>query len=81
MKLKSSVKSQLVMLRSVCTDDVKAAVTLTGGKCSIPATQLTLPSKFADFMAANADLKKLIEDGKGDLQWERDIPPASLSNL
>jgi len=67
--------------RSACADDVKAAVTLTGGKCSIPATQLKLPSKFADFMAANSSIRDLIEEGKGDLQWERDMPAASLANL
>merc|ERR1712037_803501 len=26
-------------------------------------------------------LRTLIEEGKGDLQWERDIPPAALANL
>jgi len=67
--------------RSACADDVKAAVTLTGGKCSIPATQLSLPTKFTDFMAANSSIRGLIEEGKGDLQWERDIPAESLANL
>jgi len=32
-------------------------------------------------MSANTKLRDLIEEGKGDLQWERDIPPAALSNL
>merc|ERR1712181_122928 len=27
------------------------------------------------------DLRPMIETGKGDLQWERDIPPAALVNL
>merc|ERR1712183_264628 len=26
-------------------------------------------------------MKELCETGKGNLQWERDIPPAALSNL
>merc|ERR1711935_891454 len=75
------LRSVEMAARSACADDVKAAVTLTGGKCSIPATQLKLPSKFADFMAANSSIRDLIEEGKGDLQWERDMPAASLANL
>merc|ERR1712098_583052 len=39
------------------------------------------PSKFVDFMGANKGLRDLVEEGKGDLQWERDIPPAALANL
>merc|ERR1711942_66265 len=38
-----------VAARTVCPDDIKAAVTLTGGKCAIPAEKLTLPKKFVDF--------------------------------
>jgi len=67
--------------RSLAADDVKAAHTLTGGKCAIPAAELKLPSKFVDFMEANKGLRDLVEEGKGDLQWERDIPPAALANL
>merc|ERR1711956_46915 len=64
-----------------CADDEKAALTLAGGRCSIPANQLKLNKKFVDFMSQNAALRELIETGKGDLQWERDIPAASLANL
>merc|ERR1719377_143399 len=32
-------------------------------------------------MEEHADLRGLIDTGKGDLQWERDIPPAALANL
>ena len=32
-------------------------------------------------MEENGSLRGLIETGKGNLQWERDIPPAALSNL
>merc|ERR1711962_949016 len=57
--------------RTTMTDDQKAALTLTGGKCAIPADQLKVTKKLVD----------LCEAGKGNLQWERDIPPAALSNL
>merc|ERR1712141_771635 len=36
---------------------------------------------FVQFMEENSGLRTLIEEGKGDLQWERDIPPAALANL
>ena len=59
----------------------KAELTLTGGKCAIPANQLKLARKFAAFMEENKKLIDLCETGKGNLQWERDIPPAALKNL
>merc|ERR1711972_923248 len=34
-----------------------------------------------DFMEEHAELRGLIDSGKGDLQWERDIPAAALANL
>jgi len=60
----------------------EAEVTLpSSGKSAIPGNQLKLGKSFVDFMGANAALRDLVEAGKGNLQWERDIPPAALSNL
>merc|ERR1711934_985649 len=67
--------------RNNVSEDKKAELTLTGGKCAIPANQLKLARKFAAFMEENKNLIDLCETGKGNLQWERDIPPAALSNL
>merc|ERR1712227_129994 len=67
--------------RTTMTDEQKAALTLPGGKTAIPGNQLKLPKTFAAFMEEHADLRGLIDTGKGDLQWERDIPPAALPNL
>merc|ERR1712064_230068 len=67
--------------RNLVPDDKKAELTLTGGKCAIPANQLKLSRKFAAFMEENKKLRDLVETGKGNLQWERDIPPAALANL
>merc|ERR1712027_66123 len=62
--------------------DKKAAVALpASGKCSIPAKELEVGGSFVDFVASVGGLHELIETGKGNLQWERDIPPAALSNL
>merc|ERR1711892_1120574 len=67
--------------RNTCADDQKAAMTLASGKCAIPANQLKLPKSFVTFMEENAGLRSLIESGKGNLQWERDIPPEALAGL
>merc|ERR1711962_1144453 len=68
--------------RDAVEADQKAAVALpTSGKCSIPATQLKLGKTFSTFLSENAGLDALIDTGKGNLQWERDIPPSALANL
>merc|ERR1712236_90477 len=67
--------------RNSCEDALKPAVTLKSGKCSIPADQLKIGKTFVQFMEENATQRTLIDSGKGDLQWERDIPPAALANL
>merc|ERR1712180_587679 len=69
------------LARNAVSDDQKAALTLTSGKCAIPGDQLKLPRKFVEFMEENSSLRGLIESGKGNLHWERDIPPAALANL
>merc|ERR1711862_135721 len=62
--------------------DKKAAVALPpSGKCSIPAKELKIEGSFVDFVAKVGGLHELVDTGKGNLQWERDIPPAALSNL
>ena len=72
----------LVAAREAIEADKKSAVALpSSGKCSIPAKDLTIGSSFVDYMAANSWMRELCEAGKGNLQWERDIPPAALTNL
>merc|ERR1712176_1214525 len=62
--------------------DKKAAVALpASGKCSIPAKELEIEGSFVDFVEKCGGLREMVERGKGNLQWERDIPPAALSNL
>merc|ERR1712002_927644 len=69
------------LARNAVAEDQKKDLTLTSGKCSIPASQLKLAKSFVSFMGENASLDDVIEAGKGNLQWERDIPPAALANL
>merc|ERR1712168_1433579 len=67
--------------RNAVSDDKRAEFTLKSGKCSIPANQLKLAKSFVQYVDENSNLRGLIETGKGNLQWERDIPPAALTNL
>merc|ERR1739848_915579 len=53
----------------------------SSGKCSTPAKGLPNSKSFVDFMGENSSLRAMVDTGKGNLQWERDIPPAALSNL
>merc|ERR1712013_466704 len=69
------------LARESCTDEKKAELTLSGGRCAIPGDQLKLSRKFVQFVDENPKLRDLVETGKGNLQWERDIPPAALANL
>merc|ERR1712107_881912 len=52
--------------RTTMTDEQKSALTLPGGKTAIPGNQLKLPKTFAAFMEEHADLRGLIDTGKGD---------------
>merc|ERR1711913_204584 len=68
--------------REAIDADKKAAVALpASGKCAIPAKELKIEGSFVDFVGKAGGLRELIDSGKGNLQWERDIPPAALSNL
>merc|ERR1711902_69535 len=67
--------------RGLVSDEQKAALPLPGGKSAIPGNQLKLGKTFVTFMDAQPELRGLIDQGKGNLQWERDIPAAALANL
>jgi len=54
---------------------------LSGGKAAIPGDQLKITKTFVQFMEEHSALRGMIDEGKGRLQWERDIPAAALSNL
>merc|ERR1711988_1271746 len=69
------------LARESCSEDAKKELTLSGGRCAIPGNQLKLTKTFAQFAADNTNLKTMVDEGKGNLQWERDIPPAALANL
>merc|ERR1712223_157899 len=63
------------------SEDEKKKNGLTGGKISTPASELKLPKTFVQFMEEHSQFRSMVVEGKGRLQWERDIPAAALSNL
>ena len=67
--------------REAAEPEKKSEYMLASGKCSIPAKELKVPRPFKAFMDENAWMRDLVDTGKGNLQWERDIPPAALANL
>merc|ERR1712106_787595 len=67
--------------KNACPEELKAANTLTGGKVTIPGNELKLPKTFVQFMEENKVLRDILDQGKGNLQWEREIPSAALANL
>merc|ERR1712042_321389 len=69
------------LAREACSEEAKKELTLSGGRCTIPGNQLKLSKSFAAFCEENKAIRDMIETGKGNLQWERDIPPAAMSNL
>merc|ERR1712242_552721 len=63
------------------SEEEKKAFSLTGGKVSTPTENLKVTMPFTAWMDSHANLRQICEDGKGKLQWERDIPQDALDNL
>merc|ERR1711962_1253655 len=75
------LREAAILCKDAASDEDKAALTLPGGKTAIPGNQLKLPKTFAAFMEEHSKLRTIVDEGKGKLQWERDIPPEALANL
>merc|ERR1711914_33245 len=63
------------------SEEEKKAFSLTGGKVSTPTENLKVTMPFTAWMDSHANLRTICEEGKGKLQWERDIPQEALDNL
>merc|ERR1712036_172562 len=63
------------------SEEEKKAFSLTGGKVSTPTENLKVAKTFVKYMEEHSNLRTICEEGKGKLQWERDIPPNDLANL
>jgi protein-tyrosine phosphatase len=75
------LREQSLAAVSGVTEDDKKQFGLAGGKVSTPTEALKLAKTFTEYMEAHANLRTICEEGKGKLQWERDIPPNDLANL
>jgi len=63
------------------SEEEKKAFSLTGGKVSTPTESLKVTVPFTKWMDDHNNLRVICEEGKGKLQWERDIPQDALDNL
>jgi len=63
------------------SEEEKKAFALTGGKVSTPTESLKVTMPFTKWMDDHSNLRTICEEGKGKLQWERDIPQDALDNL
>jgi hypothetical protein len=75
------IREMAALAISTATDEDKAKHGLAGGKISTPGDQLKLARPFVAWMEEHAKLRTIVDEGKGKLQWERDIPASALSNL
>merc|ERR1712010_291100 len=69
------------LAKNSASDEDKAKYTLASGKTATPGDQLKITKTFVQYMEEHKNLRTMVEEGKGRLQWERDIPAAALSNL
>merc|ERR1711922_38556 len=68
-------------LKTKIMDNIHKNFSLTGGKVSTPADQLKVAKTFVAYMDEHSKLRTIVDEGKGKLQWERDIPAEALANL
>merc|ERR1712112_793258 len=74
------IRESVHLCKESASDEEKSKNALSGGKTAIPGDQLKITKTFAQFMEKK-NIRKMVEEGKGRLQWERDIPAAALANL
>ena len=75
------LREQSKIVKDGMSDEEKKTFALTGGKVSTPTENLKLTKSFQDWMEGHAEFRTICEEGKGKLQWERDIPQDALDNL
>merc|ERR1711874_34952 len=75
------LRDQSKVAKDGITDEDKKAFSLTGGKVSTPTESLKLKDTFVNWMESKKELRNICDEGKGKLQWEREIPQEALDNL
>merc|ERR1712137_171269 len=77
----SYMREAAILAKNSSSDEDKAKYQLASGKTATPGDQLKLPTTFVQYMDKHSQMRNMVEEGKGKLQWERDIPAAALANL
>lgn len=75
------LREQSKFAKDGISDEEKKAFSLSGGKVSTPTENLKVAKTFQGWMDDHSNLRTICEEGKGKLQWERDIPQDALDNL
>merc|ERR1712073_13539 len=75
------LREAAILAKDAASEEDEKNFSLTGGKVSTPADQLKLAKTFEAYMSEHAKLRTIVDEGKGKLQWERDIPAEALANL
>lgn len=75
------LREQAAVAKEGISEEEKKTFSLTGGKVSCPTEALKVKKTFSGYMEEHANLRTICEEGKGKLQWERDIPQEDLDNL
>merc|ERR1712156_862427 len=75
------LRDQSKVAKDGITDEDKKAFALAGGKVSTPTESLKLKDTFVNWMESKKELRNICDEGKGKLQWEREIPQEALDNL
>lgn len=75
------LREQSNIAKDGVTEEQKKTFALSGGKVSTPTENLNVTMTFQQWMDNHANFREICEDGKGKLQWERDIPQEALDNL
>jgi len=75
------LREQSKHAKEACSEEEKKAFALSGGKVSTPTESLKVQKTFQQWMEDHNNLRTICSEGKGKLQWERDIPQDALDNL
>merc|ERR1711981_1495922 len=75
------LREQASVAKDGVSEEEKKTFSLTGGKVSTPTESLKVKKTFSAYMEEHGILRTICEEGKGKLQWERDIPQEDLDNL
>merc|ERR1712168_20796 len=75
------LREQSKIAKDGVSEEEKKAFSLTGGKVSTPTENLKVVTSFSKWIDDHSNLRTICDEGKGKLQWERDIPQDALDNL